>query len=102
MYARARAMAAVYAVCVCLSAADSQGTEIIDHPFLGVTHITRTETAPRGVRMHLVLIDLSVPGIRFELTSPAGSLETIRRTTLEFLNQIHAQVAINGHFFLPF
>jgi exopolysaccharide biosynthesis protein len=52
--------------------------------------------------MHIVEIDLAAPGIGFKLTSPGGPLETVRQTTLDFLNQEHAQVAINGHFFLPF
>src|SRR5262249_21057471 len=35
-------------------------------------------------------------------TAPGGTLETIRQTTLNFLNSEHAQAAINSHFFLPF
>src|SRR5450759_120026 len=35
-------------------------------------------------------------------TFPAGrKLETVRQTTLEFLFQEHAQIAINAHYFLP-
>jgi exopolysaccharide biosynthesis protein len=52
--------------------------------------------------MHVVEIELAAPGIHFELTPPGGSLETVRQTTLAFLTQLHAQVAINAHFFLPF
>jgi exopolysaccharide biosynthesis protein len=52
--------------------------------------------------MHVLEIDLTAPGIRFELTPPGGSLETVRRTTLEFLREERAQIAINSHFFLPF
>ena len=52
--------------------------------------------------MHIVLVDLTEPGIRFKLTPPGGSRDTIRQTTLDFLNQEYAQVAINCHFFLPF
>jgi len=52
--------------------------------------------------MHIVQIDLTAPGIRFKLTKPGGSMETVRNTTLDFLNQEHAQIAINAHFFLPF
>src|SRR5262245_31113737 len=79
-----------------------QAEEVVEHPFLGVTHTTRTETSPRNIKMHIVQIDLTIPGIRFELTAPGGSLETVRQTTLSFLNQVRAQVAINSHFFLPF
>ena len=83
-------------------AAGLAGAETVRHPFLGVTYIERTETSPRIVHVHVVQIDLTAPGIRFKLTPPGGKLETVRQTTLGFLNQEHAQVAINGHFFTPF
>ena len=75
---------------------------IISYPYQGITYISRTETSPRSVNMHIVLVDLTEPGIRFKLTPPGGSRDTIRQTTLDFLNQEYAQVAINCHFFLPF
>jgi hypothetical protein len=90
------------ALVVCVFSIDLLGEQVIDHPFLGVTHITRTETVPRPMRMHVVLIDLTIPGVRFQLTPPGGTLETVRQTTVDFLNQLQAQVGINGHFFLPF
>jgi exopolysaccharide biosynthesis protein len=52
--------------------------------------------------MHIIRIDLTAPGIRFHLTPPGGDRETVRQTTLEFLQHEHAQIAINVHFFLPF
>ncbi len=52
--------------------------------------------------MHIIEVDLTAPGIGFKLTAPGGSLETVRQTTLAFLKQEHAQIAINAHFFLPF
>ena len=36
--------------------------ETVRRPFLGVTHITRSETSPRDVRMHIVTIDLTRAG----------------------------------------
>jgi exopolysaccharide biosynthesis protein len=74
----------------------------VTHPYLGITYIDRTESAPRAVHMHVVQIDLAAADLRFTLSPPAGSREVIRQTTLEFLTQEHAQVAINAHFFLPF
>src|SRR5689334_2454676 len=74
------------------------GAEVVEQPFRGVTHITRTEAA----KMHIVKIDLRTPGLRFQLTAPSGSRETVRQTTLEFLKQSHAQIAINAHYFIPF
>lgn len=72
-------------------------------PFLGVTHIQRVEATPRPLRIHIVLIDLDSPGIRFLVTPPNGHAprETLRQTTREFLVEHHAQVAINSHFFQP-
>jgi exopolysaccharide biosynthesis protein len=84
-----------------LCAATLPAAEIVQHPFRGITYIERSESAPREVRMHIVLIDLTAPGLSFHLTPPGGPMETIRRTTLEYLKQEHAQVAINAHYFLP-
>ena len=81
---------------------NSHAAETRSHPYRGITYIVRTETAPRDLTMHIVQIDLSAPGLKFELTPPSGSLETIRSTTLDFLKKEHAQFAINAHFFMPF
>lgn len=81
--------------------AGCQGRTRTQHPFVGVTYIQRVETSPRPMHMHIVLIDLSAPGIRFLVTPAAGSRETIRQTTLDFLVEHHAQIAINAHFFTP-
>jgi exopolysaccharide biosynthesis protein len=75
---------------------------VVTHPFVGVTYVVRSEGPPHPERMHVVQIDLAAPGIRFELSPPAGERETIRQTTLEFLEAEHAQIAINAHYFLPF
>src|SRR5206468_5352323 len=77
-----------------------QGGTIVTNPFVGVTLITRTETAPRTENMHIAEIDLTAPGIRFELTPTGGTRETVRQTTVGFLNQEHAQLGINSHSFL--
>jgi exopolysaccharide biosynthesis protein len=75
---------------------------LVSQPYVGITYIDRTETLPRPVHMHIVQVDLAAPGIRFKLSPPAGSRETVRQTTLDYLAQEGAQVAINAHFFLPF
>ena len=84
----------------------------VTHPYVGIIAITDTETSPRNLTMHIIEVDLTAPGIGFIFTPftpglPAGSAaptyrETVRQTTLDFLNQEHAQVAVNGEFFLPF
>ena len=74
----------------------------VTQPFVGVTYSQRTETEPRQLRMHVAQIDLQAPGIRFKVSAPGGDREVYRQSTLEFLEQEHAQLAINGHYFLPF
>ncbi|MFO1458573.1 MAG: phosphodiester glycosidase family protein [Verrucomicrobiota bacterium] len=74
----------------------------VTHPYRGVTWIERTETVPRVVAMHVVRVNLKVPGIRFKLTPPGGIRDTRLQTTAEFLEQERAQVALNGHFYVPF
>ena len=79
-----------------------RAAETVSHPFAGITYIERVEAEPRDLRMHIVKVDLTAPGLRFKLSPPGGSMETVRQTTLEFLKQEHAQVAVNAHYFLPF
>lgn len=76
--------------------------EVITHPYCGITMITRIENVPRNLIMHIAQVNLEAPGIEFKLTAPNGPRDTIRQTTLDFLNQEHAQLAINAHFYLPF
>ena len=74
---------------------------------------------PRLARINIVLIDLTAPEIRFKFTPPGTDLpavlpgsttptwpvvpfEVVKRRTLDYLNDSHAQVAINSHFFAPF
>ena len=79
----------------------ARASESASHPFVGVACTTRTETAPRPLRMYIVDIDLAAPGIGFQLTPPSGPLHTQKQTTLDFLTERHAQIAINAHFFEP-
>src|SRR6266481_2131568 len=80
--------------CSCLS--ELQAAEIVDHPFRGITSITRTEISPRNVSLHIIEIDLTASGVGFKLTPPGGSLETVRQTTLEFLKQEHESLLQNS------
>jgi exopolysaccharide biosynthesis protein len=71
-------------------------------PFVGVTYFDKSITGPRPLHMHVAQIDLRAPGIRFKVSPPGGDREVLRQSTLDFLKQERAQLAINGHFFLPF
>lgn len=75
---------------------------VVTRPFTGITLVRRTDTAPRAVTMHVVLVDLGAPGLSFRLSAPSGARDTVRQTTLDFLRQEKAQVAVNVHFFVPF
>ncbi len=99
---RSRAGAAVFVWALLVWGAALAAEERVERPFVGVEHIIRTEASPRPLRIHVVKIDLTAPGIRFKLTPPAGKRGTVRQTTLDFLKQEGAQIAVNGHFFIPF
>ena len=71
-------------------------------PYAGVTYIDRWIDAPRRIHLHIAQVDLTTPGLRFKVSPPGGDRETMRQSTLAFAAQERAQVAINGHFFLPF
>lgn len=85
-----------------LAAPQANASETRTPVFQGVTLIRRIETEPQPVRMNIVLVDLRAEGIRFKLTPPQGTRDTQPQTTLQFLNQEKAQLAINCHFYLPF
>jgi Phosphodiester glycosidase len=70
--------------------------------FVGVTYSVRTVKQPRPLTMHVAQVDLEAPGIRFKVSAPDGDREVVRQSTLDFLKQEHAQLAINAHYFLPF
>ena len=80
-------------------------TSTVSYPYLGVTHVTRVGSLPdfpRNVKIHVIRIDLTAPFLSFLFTPHNGTRDTLRETTLQYLNDQHAQIAINGSFFLPF
>ena len=74
----------------------------VSQPYAGVTYIDRWLDAPRRIHLHIAQIDLATPGLRFKVSPPAGDRDAMRQSTLAFATLERAQVAINGHFFLPF
>jgi exopolysaccharide biosynthesis protein len=100
---------------VLLGAAGAAGaTQTVTQPYLGITRITDTislsapldQTAGTGLGSHvakinLLKIDLSARGIGFKLSPDNGAAagETLTQTTLSFMTQEGAQLAVNAHFF---
>jgi exopolysaccharide biosynthesis protein len=78
------------------------GGQTAIQPFVGIIYSVRTAAEPRPVTMHVAQIDLNTPGLRFKVSPPGGDREVMRQSTLNFLAQEHAQLAINAHYFLPF
>jgi exopolysaccharide biosynthesis protein len=96
-----RSLAVVLVAALALSAPAVHGWQITQ-PYVGVTYSDKATNEPRPLRMHVAQIDLRAPGIRFKVSPPGGDREVMRQTTLDFLKQERAQLAINAHFFLPF
>jgi exopolysaccharide biosynthesis protein len=83
-------------------------------PYVGITRITDSLTLPApadqtpgsGLGTHtaninVIKIDLTAPGIGFKVSPGNGDSpgEALTRTTLQFLSQENAQLAVNLHFF---
>lgn len=78
-------------------------------PFPGVVVNLLTTAEPRPNKIYLVKIDLQTPGLRFETTPSNGdpngeelgdpNYETTRQSTLQFLKDSKAQLAINTSFY---
>ena len=75
--------------------------ETESEPFEGVRHVHCVVEHPRRIDMHLVIIDLRNPHIRFEVTGDRsdGRGGTDRETTRHFVERLGAQIGINGGFF---
>ncbi len=71
--------------------------------FEGVMYSREIFMSPRPNVVHIVMIDVTTPGIRFLVTPSTlteGKLPA--KTTSQFLQESGVQVAINGSFFSPF
>jgi exopolysaccharide biosynthesis protein len=99
---RTRAVIAIVLAVGALASPSAAREWQVTQPFVGVTYVDRTVMEPRPLHMHVAQIDLDAPGIAFKVSPPGGDREVIRQSTLAFLTEQRAQLAINGHFFLPF
>ncbi len=83
--------------------------DTVTQPFLGILLHEITYDKPRPLIIRVAEIDLTAKGISFLVTPGNGdpngeepgdpNLETTRQTTLDFLNEQNAQLAINASFF---
>src|SRR5688572_22189513 len=77
---------------------------VVQEPYRGVRHVEYKSMSPRPIRVNLIQIDLTAPGIGFLVTphNPAGGRATMKESTLQFLNAHKdrgARIAVNAHFF---
>jgi exopolysaccharide biosynthesis protein len=92
----------------------AQAAPFVLNPYIGITRIIDSITLPAPVdqtagtglgshraNINVVEIDLTAPGIRFKVSPDNGpdSGEVLTQTTLAFMTQEHAQLAVNAHFF---
>jgi hypothetical protein len=98
----ARAAAWLVSLVLVTASGAPRAVSPVTHPYVGITYIDESVTSPRQIHVHVIQVDTTAPGIRFLLSPPAGPRETVRQTTAEFVNAVHAQAGINAHFFLPF
>ncbi|MAT97131.1 MAG: hypothetical protein CL608_08315 [Anaerolineaceae bacterium] len=78
--------------------------DISEELFQGVTYKRQTRSLPRPLVIHLLEIDLTIPGIDFFVTPGDDTIDMdLRaRTTTNFATEFGVQLAINGSFFEPF
>lgn len=109
---RLRFVLAVAILAVCVAPAWASPITVV--PYLGITRTTDSLTLPAPVdqtpgsglgthraNINLIAIDLTAPGIGFRVSPDNGAapLETLTQTTLAFLSQTNAQLAVNASFF---
>ena len=73
----------------------------VTEPFNGVRYVHRVVDVPRRIDMHIVIIDLKNPRIRFAVTGDKSNepAHNHRETTRHFVWSLGAQIGINGGFF---
>jgi hypothetical protein len=72
--------------------------------FEGITYIREVRHTPRPIIIHVIIVDLTHPNIRF-LVTPGKVTENGEigaRTTSQFLTEFKQKIAVNGSFFHPF
>ncbi len=81
------------------------GTNIEIPLFQGIDYYRQARTNPRPYMLHVVSIDLTVPGIKVMVTpglSNSNEWKTNARTTEAFLKEFKLKLAVNASYFFPF
>jgi hypothetical protein len=113
--ARALSLRSLFAAAILVAhVAPARATPIAVTPYSGITLISDSlalgapadQTPGSGLGPHIanvnvVIVDLTAPGIGFKVSPDNGAAvgETRTQTTLAFLSQENAQLAVNAHFF---
>jgi hypothetical protein len=81
----------------------AQPKETSQELFQGITYQREVRQSPRPLVIHVLTVNLRAPGIRFLVTpgNPKADQPLAARTTSQFLNEFHLQIAINGDGFTP-
>ncbi len=69
-------------------------------PYLGVTKIDSVVTTPREDDIHVLEINLTAPGIHFEMSPGTLNANLPVQKTLTYMGSVGAQFAINTEFFV--
>jgi len=89
-----RRITALVTAALALIPAAAHAADTWSNPYDGVRRLLRVTSAPAW-RIHALVVDLKVPGVRFQATQSSQR----RRTTSSFDKLIGAQAAINADFF---
>ncbi|WP_242043400.1 hypothetical protein [Leptolyngbya sp. FACHB-671] len=71
--------------------------------FQGIVYRRIAESSPRPIVMHIITIDLTVPGVGVFVTPgmpTPDNRETNAQTTSEFVDEFGLQLAVNANFFI--
>src|SRR6267142_801577 len=73
------------------------------HPYPGISFIqySITFSSTQSADINIAEIDLSTPGLNLQTTIKGDTPDTIAKTNLNYINDEHAQLAVNGNFFTP-
>lgn len=71
----------------------------VSQPFEGVRVVHLVLDTPRRIDLHLVLLDLRNPHLRFEVIGDGEPGRDHRETTQRVVHRLGAQIGINGGFF---